>query len=72
MTSPIWLEFFWANRDLYLWGSYLVGTTLIVVELVLLVLRERTIAGHLGWSGIDPPPANEPGPRTQSDAARRR
>lgn len=37
------------GHALYVWGTYAVGLALLLVEVVLLLLRKRTILGHLGW-----------------------
>jgi heme exporter protein D len=46
-----WNEF-WAmgGYALYVWGSYAVTFGLIAVEVVLLILRRRSILEHLGRS----------------------
>lgn len=55
MSGFPWLDFLWAGHSLYLWGSYLAALGVVLVEVALLALRERTILGHLGWSGPDLP-----------------
>ena len=37
------------DTALYVWGSYAMGVVLVVMEWVLLRLRDRTIRAHLGW-----------------------
>lgn len=50
MTEAWWLSFLQTGEnDLYVWGSYLVAIALVLVEIVLLLLRGKTILGHLGW-----------------------
>ena len=38
---------------LYVWGSYAVALAVVLIEIVLLILRKRSILGHLGWTGAD-------------------
>jgi heme exporter protein D len=56
MTGANWLDFLWADHSAYLWGSYIAGLLLVLMEVALLVIRERTILGHLGWSSPELPP----------------
>ncbi|HET9578089.1 MAG TPA: hypothetical protein VFP44_09705 [Usitatibacter sp.] len=39
-----------ADTALYLWGAYLMGLALVVVEQALLQLRERSIRRYRGWT----------------------
>lgn len=55
MSSSAWLDFLQTDHNLYLWGSYTVGLVLVLIEFSLLVIRERTILGHLGWTDLDAP-----------------
>lgn len=49
MNWASWQAFFdMGGYALYVWGSYAVTAVLIVLELVLLALRRRTILRHLG------------------------
>lgn len=38
----------------YVWGSFAAALALILIEVVLLLLRQRAILGHLGWPRRDP------------------
>jgi heme exporter protein D len=67
MSGSTWFDFLFADHSLYLWGSYLVGLALVAIEIVLLVIRERTIRGHLGWTGLDP--ARSAATNPQAEAA---
>ncbi|MDD5176529.1 MAG: heme exporter protein CcmD [Sterolibacterium sp.] len=45
-----WLEFLqMGGYAFHVWGSYLLVPVLMLVEIVLLLLRKRSIIGHLGW-----------------------
>ena len=49
MNWASWEDFFaMGGYGLYVWGSYAVTFILIVLEVVLLALRRRTILQHLG------------------------
>ncbi len=49
-----WLDFLeMGGYALYVWGSYAAGLALALTEFVLLLLRKRTILGHLGWKNAD-------------------
>lgn len=37
------------GHDIYLWSSYAAAIVLVLIEFVLLVIRQRAILGHLGW-----------------------
>ena len=51
MTDTWWLGSLQIGANsLYVWGSYLVALALVLVEIALLVLRGKTILGHLGWA----------------------
>jgi hypothetical protein len=55
MSGSAWLDFLRSDHSIYLLGSYIVGLVLVLIEIALLVIRERTILGHLGWTDLDPP-----------------
>jgi hypothetical protein len=38
-----------ADTALYLWGAYVMGLALMLVEVGLLRVRERSILRYLGW-----------------------
>jgi heme exporter protein D len=61
MTWDGWLEFFeMGGYALYVWGSYAVALALGVIEFALLLLRKRSILGHLGWNDGTGEPARSP------------
>ena len=37
------------DAALYVWGSYVMGVALVLMEMVLLRLRGKAIRRHLGW-----------------------
>ena len=50
-----WLDFLaMGGYALYVWGSYAVALALVLIEVVLLLLRARSIFGHLGWNDGGP------------------
>lgn len=60
-----------ADADLYVWGAYVMGATLVVTEVGLLVLRDTAIRRFLGWRRGYQPPAIASGESTEpSDGAR--
>lgn len=62
MTWERWLDFFaMGGYALYVWGSYAVALALGLTELALLLLRKRTILGHLGWTDISVERPRDPG-----------
>ena len=49
MNWASWSDFFaMGGYALYVWGSYGVTIGLLVTEVILLVIRKRTILEHLG------------------------
>jgi hypothetical protein len=48
------------HEQLHVWGSWLVGMGLIVIEIVLLLFRQRTILGYLNWANTEPPQTRSP------------
>lgn len=51
MTWYGWVDFLaMGGYALYVWGSYAVVLALVLIELALLLLRKRSILGHLGWN----------------------
>jgi heme exporter protein D len=37
------------DTSLYVWGAYAMGLALVLTEIALLLFRDKTIRGHLGW-----------------------
>lgn len=54
------LAFFATHEQLHVWGSCLVGVALMVIEIALLLLRQRTILGYLNWANTEPPQTRSP------------
>ena len=69
MIPEAWLDLFPSARDLYLCGSYTVASALLALETAVLLARERTILGHLGWPSADEPPAPSPARATANREA---
>ena len=47
------------SHGVYVWGAYALALGLVLVEVVLLFVRKRTIFGYLGWrAGQSHQPAN--------------
>jgi heme exporter protein D len=63
MSPGAWFEFLWIESALYLWGAFLVGAVLMLIEIAVLVVREREILAHLDWKGPEtrPSAARAPG-----------
>lgn len=53
MTFPDWLNVLWADDSLYFFVGSVVSVLLVVMEMLLLRLREKAILGHLGWQDRD-------------------
>ena len=56
-----WLDCLASDQGLYLWGSYAIALGLVATEIALLAIRERTILGHLGWTGLRVADLADPG-----------
>lgn len=55
MTAADWLNLHGLDpHSFYAYASYALALALIVIEVVLVLLRERAILGHLGWPKRDP------------------
>lgn len=48
-----WMSLFWADESLYFFVGSVVTVLLVVLEMLLLRLREKAILGHLGWKDRD-------------------
>lgn len=53
MNVSDWLGVYWADDALYFFVGGVVSVLLVVLEVLLLRLRERAILGHLGWKDCD-------------------
>jgi heme exporter protein D len=50
MSLDALFDFFdMGGHGVYVWGAYALALGLVLVEIVLLILRRRTIFGYLGW-----------------------
>lgn len=53
MSVPEWMGLLWADDSLYFFVGSVVSVLLVVLEMLLLRLREKAILGHLGWEDRD-------------------
>lgn len=49
MSAGPWIGLPGDAADVYIWGSYLAGVLLVVIEISVLAVRQRSILDHLGW-----------------------
>ena len=47
------------SHGVYVWGAYALALGLVLVEVVLLFVRKRTIFGYLGWRAATIPVHNQ-------------
>lgn len=53
MNVQEWMGILWVDDSLYFFVGSVVSVLLVVLEMLLLRMREKAILGHLGWKDRD-------------------